>query len=148
MTSTLFKHAARLGSGKTELIKASVQRPNDAEVLMRSARFRGAMYMAGYAIECRMKAKLLVQHNVGSLDQLKRKMGVSFYVHDLERLGSSLSGWRRVRHNMDFKPAWDTVRAWKVDWRYEREFSANGSEIAGKFMDNVEVVLRCIENSI
>lgn len=45
--------------GIAEQTKASVHRLDDAYALYQAARWRGAMYVAGYAVECLIKSKLM-----------------------------------------------------------------------------------------
>jgi len=57
-----------LYSGITEQTKASVHRLDDARALLREQRWRGSMYLAGYAIECQLKAKLMQNHQDNIVD--------------------------------------------------------------------------------
>ena len=40
---------------RINLRKAALQRKNDAHALLEKQRWRGAMYLGGYAIECKLK---------------------------------------------------------------------------------------------
>jgi hypothetical protein len=52
--------------GISEQAKAGKHRLDDAHVLFNGARWRGAMYLAGYAIECRLKTKLMRSSTAGA----------------------------------------------------------------------------------
>jgi len=57
--------------GVTEQAKASVHRREDAHALLNATRWRGAMYMAGYSIECLLKAKLMRMYACDNLRDLE-----------------------------------------------------------------------------
>ena len=49
--------------GVSEQGKAGKHRMDDARALLNAVRWRGAMYMAGYSVECLLKTKLMrTQH--------------------------------------------------------------------------------------
>ena len=45
--------------GVSEQGKAGKHRLEDARVLLKADRWRGAMYMAGYSVECLLKTRLM-----------------------------------------------------------------------------------------
>ena len=51
--------ARRPSNGVSEQAKAGKHRMDDARALLEARRWRGAMYMAGYSIEGRLKSKLM-----------------------------------------------------------------------------------------
>src|SRR4029453_607047 len=51
-----------LYTGISEQARASIHRLDDARVLFNAGRWRGAMYMAGYAVECLLKTKLMQRY--------------------------------------------------------------------------------------
>jgi hypothetical protein len=81
-------------SGVSELAKASIHRLDDARALVTASRWHGAMYLAGYAVECLLKTKLMRRHgctNLSQLDELmrrKRRLGrqTSLFTHELAQL--------------------------------------------------------------
>src|SRR4051794_24734799 len=60
--------------GRTEQFKASVARLEDAEALRDAKRWRGAMYLAGYGLECRLKAILMENYHVETLEELNKAL--------------------------------------------------------------------------
>src|SRR5256884_9428628 len=83
-----------LYTGVSEQAKASTHRLDDASVLFNAGRWRGAMYMAGYAVECLLKTKLMQIYSCRTLrdleDELQRR-GVlteqaTVFTHHLELL--------------------------------------------------------------
>ena len=78
-------------SGVTEQRRASLQRLKDARVLLAGNRWHGAMYMAGYAVECLLKFKLMRQWNCRNLVELETELGKKgggpkVFTHNLEEL--------------------------------------------------------------
>ena len=61
--------------GRTDLHKAGLKRLGDAKALLRKgrARGRGAMYLAGYAVECKLKAIAMEIYDCWTLEQLARR---------------------------------------------------------------------------
>lgn len=79
-------------SGRTEQTKAAIKRLIDARRLQAQSRWRGAMYLAGYSIECKLKARLMEMYNLDRLEQLEteieRRLGrpVDVFTHSIEVL--------------------------------------------------------------
>jgi HEPN domain-containing protein len=61
----------------------AVERCDDADVLLQSGRFACAYYIAGYAVECALKA--IIAHQTKE-DDFPRKDSQQYYTHDLSRL--------------------------------------------------------------
>ena len=63
-----------LYTGVSEQAKASTHRLDDARALFNSGRWRGAMYMAGYAVECLLKTKLMQMYSCRTLRELEDEL--------------------------------------------------------------------------
>ena len=61
-------------SGVSEQTKASKHRLADAEALLQEQRWRGVMYVGGYAVECLLKAKLMRMFKCVNLRELEEKL--------------------------------------------------------------------------
>ena len=61
-------------TGRTEQTKAALKRLIDARKLQNQNRWRGAMYMAGYGIECKLKARLMEIYGLDRLEQLEEQV--------------------------------------------------------------------------
>ena len=70
-----------LHNGISEQASASHQRLEDAKALLNASRWRGAMYMGGYAVECLLKTKLMQIYDCKNLRE-----------HDVLRQRSILPG--------------------------------------------------------
>src|SRR3954452_19151051 len=60
--------------GLSEQRKAGRHRLDDARILIRSARWRGGMYLAGDAVECALKTKLMGMFGCRNLSELEKEL--------------------------------------------------------------------------
>ncbi len=80
-------------SGRTSQAKASVKRLKVAKRLQERSGWRGAMYLAGYHIECKLKARLMEIFEAWNLveleEELSRRAGkpVIAFTHNIGRMG-------------------------------------------------------------
>src|SRR5437899_11010275 len=91
-------------SGISDQRKASIHRLEDAEALFAAGRWRGGMYMAGYAVECRLKYVLMRMWRCYTLEELEerlRKRGVQQtpFTHSLHALFVLTGGYPRLTQN-------------------------------------------------
>lgn len=139
--------------GITEQTKAAVHRKMDAKALLSDGEphTRGAMYLAGYAIECKIKAKAMELHKCKSLDDLREKLDLqdeSVYSHRLESLVNDLlpKGTRDRLFQGRAKVAFTShVNQWLPEWRYDP--TSPGLERATEFLEAVDVVWDWLENN-
>ena len=64
--------AGKRHSGVSDQIKASRHRLDDAQALFEKGRWRGCMYLAGYSLECLLKAKLMQRFRCQTLEVLEQ----------------------------------------------------------------------------
>ena len=69
---------------RSELQKIAELRVGDAKVLLDAGRYEAAYYLAGYAIECALKACIAKQ--IKQFDFPDKKVVTDSYVHDLTKL--------------------------------------------------------------
>ena len=101
----------------TEQRKAGIHRRDDAHALLNAARWRGAMYMAGYSIECLLKAKLMRMYVCSNLRDLEGELqrrgllaeNATIFTHQLERLLRLANGMDRLRQNARLWPVFNIV---------------------------------------
>lgn len=60
--------------GVSEQAKAGKHRMDDARALLNATRWRGAMYMAGYSLECLLKTKLMRRFDCRHLRELEYEL--------------------------------------------------------------------------
>jgi hypothetical protein len=103
---------------------AGLRRLGDAQALLNvkdDTHAGGAVYLAGYAIECRLKAVALEVFGCWTLDELADQWDVTHdvvYTHGLEALAKRLPSWTRLRRNTAVFRAFSRVNAWRPSWRY------------------------------
>jgi HEPN domain-containing protein len=140
--------------GVTEQGKAGKHRLDDARALLNADRWRGAMYLAGYAIECLLKTKLMRMFDCRHLreleDDLQRRAlipaGVTIFTPQLELLLRLAGGLDRLRQNEAFWRLFNIVNRWVPAWRYSADLS--NCDDAEDFLEAVEKVSRWIENNV
>ncbi|MEM7531052.1 MAG: hypothetical protein AAF639_02655 [Chloroflexota bacterium] len=140
--------------GLNEQLKASKHRLDDAHALFNAVRWRGAMYMAGYSIECLLKVKLMQMYNCYNLRDLEielQRRGVlatdaTVFTHHLEALLRLTQAQNRLRQNHNVWPLFNIVNRWIPAWRYTANLSSR--EEAEIFLDAVENVWHWIEHNI
>jgi HEPN domain-containing protein len=148
----------RLGAGVSEQHAASYRRWEDADVLMRAERWRGAMYMAGYSLECALKATLMREWgvtNLGDLEDVLRQQHASegsLFTHDLERLFSLTRLGGAVMGNPSPTPyerqimRWfRACNGWVVAWRYSGSIGARND--CERMLSAVEALVRKVRAS-
>src|ERR1043166_9205828 len=112
--------------GVSEQGKAALHRLADAKVLQRHQRWRGAMYVAGYSVECLLKRKLMEKFGCPTLiqleDDLRRrkrvKEGESVFSHSMESLLRLVGGFERAMQRRETSAAFSIVNEWVPAWRY------------------------------
>lgn len=106
--------------GRSEQAKAATLRWADARRLRDTGGWAGAMYMAGYAVECKLKCKLMERFNCWNLSTLEQELSarsdkpVSLRTHSLDFLLS----WFDNELDKSTRVAKSLVCKWRVDWRY------------------------------
>ena len=138
--------------GITEQRKAALRRREDAHVLRSARRWRGAMYLLGYAVECSLKARLMECFNVRTLSGLERKLGerigqeVNLRTHSLQLLFEFTSAEHRLNGDGSQRRAFYRCRAWNINWRYD---PYGGDEVeCTDFFEACNSFLRFVDTSV
>jgi len=110
--------------GVSEQRKAAFKRKRDAWALHKqgSLHARGAMYLGGYAVECKLKAIAMEIHRCRTLAQLARKLGMEdsqIYTHGLEALARNLPLYPRLQRSSVWRDFSGFVNRWRPSWRYD-----------------------------
>ena len=143
-----------LHNGISELAEASRQRLADAQALLNASRWRGAMYMAGYAVECLLKTRLMHIYdckNLRELEDLLRQRSIlpanrTVFTHQLEDLLRMTPGYNRLMRNREMLPLFNKVNQWTPNWRYTSK-PTNRRE-ATEFMTSIENFMRWVNNNL
>ena len=111
---------------------------------------RAAMYLAGYAIECKLKAVALKLEGVKSLEELTARWEAQrseLYSHNLEFYLRRLPGGvheRFVQNREMYRLFSQHVNQWHPYWRY---LATNPAVVeAEKFLQAVEVIYKWLES--
>ena len=140
--------------GISDQAKAATHRLDDARALFNASRWRGAMYMAGYSVECLLKTKLMQRYGCRTLreleDELQRR-GVlaehaTVFTHHLELLLRLTQRLDSLRQNRILWPQFTLVNRWIPAWRYTAD-TANRQD-AADFQEAVEQLMQWIENNV
>jgi HEPN domain-containing protein len=140
--------------GITDQTKAAVHRLQDARALLATQRYRGAMYMAGYALECALKAKLMRVHacrHLAELEKLLHDRGMmpghqSVHTHSLEQLFLLTSSLPRLAGNRPVLQSLAVANQWIPAWRYSGQ-PANQRQ-AERFVDSIATLVQWVEHNI
>lgn len=106
---------------RNDLRRLSRLRIREARVLLRAGLFPGAYYLAGYAVECALKACIAGQFRQHSIPD--KKLVNDVYTHDVDRL-LDLAGLRPALRrdtagNPPLQTNWNVVKDWKETARYD-----------------------------
>lgn len=106
-------------------------RAEEARILLRGRRPLGAYYLAGYAVECALKACIAKQRKRFEFPP-KRRSVEKMYSHDLDTLvdvaGLESQLQDEIKKNPEFARNWNTVKDWTAESRYETS-GLNGKEL-------------------
>jgi HEPN domain-containing protein len=95
-------------------------RAREAQVLLRAKEFSGAYYLAGYAVECALKACIAKQNK--RHDFPERKVVNDSWTHDLKKLASvaKIDEAMVERSSTDeiFQKNWNLITLWSEESRY------------------------------
>jgi HEPN domain-containing protein len=128
---------------RLEFQALAVDRLADAEALLQAGRFAGAYHIAGYAVECALKAcvaRKTNQHEFPPRDAQR------YYVHDLPRLleGAGLGSAQQQEATQDatFRRNWATVKDWTEETRYQSRGQREAEELLAAISDPLHGVLQ------
>lgn len=110
---------------RNDLIRLSRLRIREARVLLDAGEFPGAYYLAGYAVECALKA--CVARRFRRHDIPDRNVVNDVYTHDVDRL-LDLAGLRSTFQqdaaaHPGLRTNWNTVKDWRETARYEPDIT-------------------------
>ncbi len=127
-------------------IKAAAQRLNAADTLLADSQYLDATYMAGYVVECSLKALLLSYIPVPDRPDFVRDCFRGSTAHDFEFLMHQLRQ-RGINMSSEIRKMISRAdRIWSVDLRYD---SGHGRAKDAKFLrDAGEAILSWVKRSV
>lgn len=106
---------------RSDLKKLATTRLRDAEVLYANGRYAGAYYLAGYAVECALKA--CIARNVKRGDFPDKETVMRSYTHNLQQLvvaaDLSIDLIAQSKSDPNFAANWALTKDWKETSRYQ-----------------------------
>jgi hypothetical protein len=116
-------------------------RLRDAQVLLRARRFDGAYYLAGYAIELALKARICRTLKWTEFPEASKEFGglQSLRTHDLEILLKFSGVESRVHATR--KKEWSVV----VEWNPEKRYRPMGQAARREATEMVTSVIKVLE---
>jgi len=115
---------------RRELQELPRTRLHEAAILLAAQCYRGAYYLAGYAVECALKAciaRKTRRHDFPNKDKVFKS-----YTHDLKQLVNvaelqrSLS--QEVKSSRQFNINWAIVKDWSEESRYQLAVTPQGAQ--------------------
>jgi HEPN domain-containing protein len=123
---------------RRDLQRLAEKRIKEAEVLLRAKCYDGAYYLAGYAVECALKAciaKQTMQH-----DFPDKAISNQAHTHDITKL-VGVAGLQRpldteMNTNSSFAINWTIVKDWTEQSRYRTQPSASARDLVRAINDH------------
>jgi HEPN domain-containing protein len=132
------------------LQKLAAERVADAKALLKAGRWAGVYYLAGYAVECALKAcilaRLAAQAEILFED---RKFSEKCWTHDLNQL-VDLAGLKAALAvdcvaDPELADNWVTVKEWSETSRYERKAKGDAQALYDAITNNKHGVFKWIK---
>jgi len=106
---------------RSDLQRLADLRIREAKVLLDNDYYQGAYYLAGYAVECALKA--CIAKETKEYDFPDKKLAKSSYTHDLTELLGISRLTEKMKdaksQNKTLETYWAVVVTWNEDARYE-----------------------------
>jgi hypothetical protein len=141
--------------GLVEIRAAGHRRLRDAEAILKSDtplwQAHCAKYLAGYAVECQLKAVAMEKYGCRTLDELRIKRSISedgIFTHGLEKLAKAVPSLYNHLRKSEIWRTFAHVCTWSPAWRYKPgEVTPREREAALIFLEEVKAVRRWLENN-
>ncbi|MFZ2145713.1 MAG: HEPN domain-containing protein [Sedimentisphaerales bacterium] len=122
-------------------------RLEDAQILLEKGRYSGAYYLAGYAVECGLKA--CIAKKTRKFDFPPDPTTIrDIYVHDLEKLIKAAELRRTLdealEKDSDLEVNWALVKDWNEKSRYEKHTKIKAQNLYDAVTDKKHGVLQWI----
>ncbi len=134
---------------RMELRQLARDRLQDAAALLAVGRWSGAYYLAGYAVECGLKACIMAYVEATGAIFQDKKFSEKCWTHDLEvlvvqaDLQAALDA--QMAGNALFSANWGTVIDWEETSRYQQKTQAEAEAIYDAINANPDGVFQWIQ---
>ena len=113
-------------------------RIDEALMLLAQGKYDGAYYLAGYAVECGLKACIARLTNQNDYPP-KPKYIYDYYSHEIEKLvktaGLTTERNADVAADLDLEANWGIVKDWSEESRYKRKTQAQAQQLIAAITD-------------
>jgi hypothetical protein len=120
----------------------------ESEVLLGGGKNEGAFYLAGYAVECALKACIAKETKEFDFPP-DRKTIEQYYSHNLEGLVKAAGLETQLRDDSqqdpDLASNWDKVRVWSEQSRYQRRTQQEAQELIEAIAEPIHGVLEWLK---
>jgi len=126
----------------------AVERLGDAKALLTTGRYSGAYYIAGYAVECALKACISRRTNQ---DDFPPQTAKGYYTHEINALlkTAGLDGdfHREAKGDPDFESYWKVVSIWTEHTRYQQREQKDAVDLLTAIDDPQHGVLQWLKKN-
>jgi HEPN domain-containing protein len=148
MESTLTDDTGVAAMNRIEFQELADVRMDEAVVLLAQGKYDGAYYLAGYVVECGLKACIAKLTNLYDFAP-KPKFINDYYSHEIEKLVKTarLVAQRDAdaATDPDLEANWSVVKDWTEESRYERKTQAQAQRLIAAITDAAHGVLPWIK---
>ncbi len=132
---------------RLDLQTLAQEKIEEAKILLDAGKWTGAYYLAGYAVECGIKACIARLFRTDKFPE--KDFSDKCYVHVIDRL-VVLAGLKAERDtdnaaNPNLANNWTTVLKWTVDSRYDRKTQQEAQDIYDAITNHPDGVLPWIQ---
>ena len=139
---SIVNHAVANRPGSAPFLSGCKQRYEDAQYLIDAGRTTGAVYMAGYGVECMLKAIVLAQAPPKPRAELLRSFR-GRRAHDYDWLKTCYFKYGGVPFPKETMSAFDLLKDWNTDLRYLASILDKGE--ASVFMKAAGSIMKWID---
>jgi HEPN domain-containing protein len=135
-----------MANNRSEFKKLAMTRLDDAKVLLKNRRDSAAYYLAGYAVECALKACLAKKTRQYHFPPEPETVRKRYYTHDLQILAKEC-GLSDVLEKGDPQLAkyWTSIKDWSERSRYDPHAGILAKDILRAVDDPASGVFQCIK---
>lgn len=129
---------------RAEFQQLAEVRIKEAEALLAAGMWDGACYLAGYAVECALKACIA---KLTRAEDFPPRETRDYYTHDLAKLLKTAgleTAWKAATAKPEFKKRWEVCEEWEEGSRYERPTEAQARDLYQAITDPTNGVLQLI----
>ncbi len=120
------------------------ERLENAKALLAAGRFAGAYYLAGYCVECGLKACISRKTKA---DDFPPKDANKYYTHDLQKLLDVADLRRTLDDNALLRANWTLVAEWTEECRYATRGDVEAADMIAALTDETDGVFEWLRQN-